>query len=173
MSAAKYQALIGGRAQLVSGLQASAGVANGGSIVALRDDGLLDESLFPPDVIKDNARAYVGFEALAAGAYVNIFLDTSVTPNVWKMRNADYTNDRVAHGYVKVAVASAASGTIFFGGVNPANTGLVAGRVWLGAGGAPTQVVPQTVAAAKIHQLIGYAVSATEVETEFGEAILL
>lgn len=168
MAADKYQTLVNGRETMVSASDASAGVANAGDIVALDASGKLDPSLLPAGVGPDIA-SIIASVALAAGDYVNIY-DDAGTP---KVRLADASNDRPAHGFVKTAVLSGASASVYFEGPNTDLTGLTIGaRYYLGTAGAPTSAVP-SLPGSVIHQLLGTAVSATSINTDIDDEIVL
>ena len=99
----KYMILNGGKKELKASLDSSSGAADAGEIPSLGSDGKLDPS-FLQDI---DVTSIVSFEDLASGDYVNIFDDSGTV----KVRKADNSNDRPAHGYVKdTVVAPAASG---------------------------------------------------------------
>lgn len=161
----KYQTLQNGREKMIEGQTSSAGVADAGKIVALGSDGKIDPSMLPAqDVTTIQAS-----EALSAGDYVNIWNDAGTR----KVRKADSTNDRPAHGYVKSAVALNAQATVYFEGANSGQSGLtIGGRVYLSAAGGVQQTAP-ALPTDIIHQFLGIAISATEVNTDIEDAIVL
>lgn len=134
----------------------SAGTGNAGDIVALDDQGKLNESVMPVGIGVDNL-SYVASEALSANDLVNFWLDGTVT----KMRKAD-ANGKPANGFVKKAVDANATGSAFI----PANvmtnlTGLIMGKpIFLSETAGGITQTPVT-GAGKISQFVGYPASAT------------
>jgi hypothetical protein len=140
---------------------ASAGAGDAGKGVALGPDGKLDPSLFPSS-IGSPVFTYVASETLAAGDLVNLWNDAGTV----KMRKADASvATKQAHGYVKSAVTSGASGSAYseFGGVITGLSGLTGGSDYFLSATIPggvTTAIPTT--ANTLVQLIGVAKSATE-----------
>lgn len=168
MAGNKYQTLVNGRDTLVAGQQTSAGAGDANKIVALDSSGKLDVSLLPVGVGPD-VSLVTASEALAAGDYVNIY-SNSGTPNV---RKADNSNDRPAMGFVKSSVSNAATATVYFEGPNDAKSGLTVGaRYYLGTAGAVTNTPPASPGAL-ISQFVGIAVSATVINTDIDDEIVL
>lgn len=159
--------LNGGKKVLKEASASSAGAADAGEIVALDSNGLIDPSMLPSvDVI-----SLPSFENLAAGDYVNIFDDGGTT----KIRKADNSNGRPAHGWVNEAVVSPAATNVFFEGSNANLSGLTEGaRIYLGVtGGIIETPLDPSVVTGDIHQLLGIAISDTEVNTDIQDCILL
>lgn len=166
---AKYQGLNPqGRKALVEGLAQSVGVADANKIIQTGVDGKLDLSLLPTGV--GPAVAVIeASEALAAGDFVNVWNDGGVA----KVRKADSAVDRRASGFTKDAVLSGALCTVYFEGQNDDLVGLTAGqKLWLGASGA-VQTTPPALPGNVIHQYLGKAISATAMDVEIDEEILL
>lgn len=162
----KYIALVSGELHEVEATVTSAGAGDAGEIVALDSSGKLDVTVLPTGVGPDVA-VITASENLAAGDFVNIHDSTGA-----KVRKADNSNDRPAHGFVKDAVTSAASATVYFEGANDDQSGLTpGGRCYLGTGGAVTQTAPTSGGGASISQYLGVAVSATEINVELSDAI--
>jgi hypothetical protein len=160
--------LINGKITQVEATVVSAGAGDAGEVVALDSSGKIDVSVLPVGV-GPNVKVLVASEAIGAGKYVNVWNDGG-TPSI---RLADNSNGRDAHGFVKDAVASAASGTVYFEGTNDDLTGLVAGaRQYLGTAGGVT-ATPPVFPGATISQLVGYAISATEIDTDIDDCIVL
>jgi hypothetical protein len=140
---------------------ASSGVGDAGKGVALANDGKLDPSLFPSN-IGSPVFTYTASETLAAGDLVNLWNDSGTV----KMRKADASvANKQAHGYVKAAVSSGASGSMYseFGGVITGLTSLTGGNDYFLSATVPggvSTVVPATAGA--LVQYIGVAKSATE-----------
>lgn len=162
-----FLTLTSGRPTLRAAAASSAGVADAGKMVKLDASGKLDQTMMPLGVAAD-ARTFTASEAIAARDMVNIAANGQI-------RKADASNDRPAHGFVTAAIASAATGTVFFEGVISGFSSLTVGaRYFLSdtaAGG--ISATPATVGAGKISQEIGVAVSATEISFEPQTSVLL
>lgn len=163
--AKKYIELLNGKLATKEATVASAGAANAGEVVALDSTGKIDVSVLPVGVGPD-VKLLEASEDLLAGQYVNIF-DVSGTP---KVRLADASNGRDAHGFVKEAYLSGAIATVYFEGPNDDLSSLiVGGRCYLNTAGTVTQSPRST----GIHQFLGIAVTATEINTDIDDCILL
>jgi hypothetical protein len=164
----KYQALINGRETLVEATVISTGVPQAGDIVGLDGTGRIDVSVLPVGVGPDVA-LITASEALASGDYVNIYNNAGVA----NVRKADASNDRPAMGFVKASVLISDPATIYFEGPNDAKTGLTIGsRYYLSTAGGATPTVPATPTAI-ISQFLGIAISATAINTDIEDAIVL
>lgn len=155
--------------QLASGLQASAGAGSAGAILAANSSGKLDSTFVPAGFGSDSA-TILASEAIAAGAFVNVYNNAGVE----NVRNADQTAanaGKPANGFALTAIASGATGTINFNGLNTAVTGQTPGPVFLGATGAATSTVPTTSGYSL--QSIGDAVSATSIHFQRGPVTIL
>jgi len=152
-----------GRQKEASTIAASTGAGDSGKIPGLDAQGKLDNS-FMPTGIGAASKVLPAFEALIAGDFVNVFLDSGTV----KVRKADASsNAKPANGFVTAAVASGANATVFYGDLNSFQTGLTAGSdVFLSATvpGKGTNVIPTT--AGNIVQLLGRATSTTELLVE-------
>lgn len=161
----KYLGLIAGKMNNIEATVVSAGAGDAGEIVALDASGKIDVSVLPNGIGAD-VKVMVTSENLSAGDYVNIY-DNSSVPTA---RLADQSNSRPAHGFVIAATTSPASATIYFEGANTNLSGLTIGaRQYLSTVGGTTET-PQTTG---IHQLLGIAVSATEINTDIEDCIIL
>lgn len=165
----RYQTLVGGKPTLIEATVASAGVGDAGEIVALDAAGKLDVTVLPVGVGPDVALITVSEAAgLSAGDYVNIFESTGA-----KVRLADNSNGRPAHGFVKAAHADAATATVFFEGPNDDLSGLTVGaRQYLDTAGGATET-PLAVTSGDLHQYLGTAISATAINTDIEDCIQL
>ena len=164
----KYQTIIAGRDTMVSATVTSAGSGDAGKIPGLDASGKLDPSLMPVGVGAANA-SIVASENLSAGDFVNIY-DDAGTP---KCRKADSTNDRRADGFVLASVTSPAAASVYFEGQNTQLTGLVAGqRLYLTASGAVSSTPPSSPTDS-IHQFLGKALSATVMDVEMADEVVL
>lgn len=161
----KYIALLSGKLTNTEATVVSAGAGDAGEIVALDASGKIDVSVLPVGVGPD-VKSLVTSANLAAGEYVNIY-DNAGTPTA---RLADASNGRDAHGFVKAATTSPAAATVYFEGTNSDLSGLtIGGRVYLDTVGGITQT-PRTTG---VHQFLGIAISATEVNTDIDDCIVL
>lgn len=161
----KFVTLDAGRDKLKVATVTSAGAGNAGDIVALDTAGRLDVSVMPVGIAPD-VKVAVTSENLAAGDYVNIY-DVAGVPTV---RLADKSNDRPAHGFVKAVSTSPANATVYFEGSNSNLSGMTVGaRQYLSTVGARTE----TPATTGLHQFLGIAVSATEINTDIDDEIVI
>lgn len=165
---AKFISYLAGELTEVNGTSVSAGVTDANEIVQLGADGRLDVSLLPTGVGADTAIVQAS-EAIGAGDPVNVF-DSS---GDFRVRRADAaTAGREANGFVLAAVASGANATIYFEGRVTGLAGQTPGKKWLAAGGGYTSTAPVNPASA-FAQSLGVAVSATEINFERGNIVIL
>ena len=168
MAAKKFLRFVNNVLTEVFGVQASAGAANAGDIVALDDSGRIDNSMMPVGIGADTA-AITASENLAAGDWVNVW-DSAGS---FRVRKADATTaGKEAHGFVLSAVTSGNPATVYFEGTNTQVSGQTPGPVYLqttaGTGG-PT--APS--ASGNLVQQVGVALSATSVNFERGTPVVL
>lgn len=170
MPAKKFLQLKDGFPQESLATQVSTGASNGGDLVALNDQGKLDDSMMPTGIGADTATVVVS-EALAAGDYVNIY-NNAGTANV---RKADASGGlaKMAHGFVKTGFASGAQATVYFEGTNDQVSGLTPGNVWLSATTAGKATNTPPTGAGVISQPLGTAISATSVNAEISKQPIL
>lgn len=156
----KYLALISGKITEVVALVTSAGAGDAGKIPALDSAGRLDSSVMPSG-IGAATKTLTAFEALAAGDYVNEFLDAGTL----KVRKADATAaGKEADGYVLANVSSAGAATVYpLSGSNTQHTGLTIGSTYyLGTtAGLPVATAPS--ATGNVIQKLGKAVTTSEI----------
>lgn len=159
--------LTAGKKVLVEANDSSAGAGDAGKLVALDSSGQIDPSMIPSLEVK----SITSFEDLAAGDFVNLFLDGGVI----KARKADNSNDRPAHGFVKDAVVAPAAVNVYEADFNADLSGLtIGGRVYLGTTGDVIQTpLDPATATGDLHQLLGVAISATEMLVEIQDCITL
>lgn len=191
MAAPRFLASLAGRIKMVVTIATSAGATDAEKIPSTNASGVLDPSIVNaaasgpnkiplldgsgrldpstlPTGVGQDAQSCPASEALAAGAYVNIWNDAGTA----KARNADATAEgKEAHGFVTAAVASAATATVFKEGSNTGLTGLTPGtRLYLGTTpGTATATAPST--AGNVVQLVGIASTAASADFEAGEPI--
>lgn len=148
----------------------SAGAGDAGKIPALDSTGRLDSSLLPSGIGADT-ESLTASEALAAGDLVNIW-DDGGTPSV---RKADATTSgKRAHGFVLAAVSAAASATVYFEGRDDQVSGLTVGTQYLSTTpGLSVDVASVPSASGNVVQVVGVATSATSLNAEFGQPVVL
>lgn len=163
--AKKYLELLNGKLATKEATTVSSGVSQAGDVVALDNQGRIDVSMLPVGVGPD-VKVAVASEDLVAGNYVNIWNDAGVS----KVRLADFSNGREAHGFVRAATPSGANATVYFEGPNLDLAGLTPGaRYYLNSAGSPTPT-PKTTG---IHQFLGVAVDANTINTDIEDFIQL
>jgi len=163
--AQKFKTLQNGRDALKEATVVSSGVSNAGDVPALDSTGKLDITVMP-DGIGPDTKAMEATEDLSAGNYVNIFLSAGVQ----KVRLADASNDRPAHGYVKEAFLTGATAIVYFEGANDDLSGLTIGaRYYLQTAGSASSA-PRTTG---LHQFVGIAISATEINTDIDDETVI
>lgn len=161
--------LVNGKITQVEATVISTGVGQAGDVVALDSTGKLDASVLPTGV-GPNIKMILASENLSAGKYINIY-DNAGTENV---RLADNSNSREAHGFVLDAVTSGNMAAVYFEGTNNDLSGLTPGaRMFLATAGGVTATPPTFAGGAQISQLVGTAISATEIDTDIDDCIVL
>lgn len=161
--------LVNGKITQVEGTVVSTGVSEAGDLVALDAAGKIDVSVLPTGV-GPNIKMILASENLAAGKYINIYNNLG-TENV---RLADNSNGREAHGFVLDAVTSGSMAAVYFEGTNNDLSGLTPGsRMFLATAGGVTATPPTFAGGAQISQLVGTAISATEIDTDIDDCIVL
>ena len=161
--------LVNGKLTQVEATVVSAGAGDAGEIVALDSSGKIDVSVLPTGV-GPNVKVVLASENIGAGKYVNIY-DNTGTPNV---RLADNSNSREAHGFLLDAVTSGNNATVYFEGTNNDLSGLTPGsRQFLATAGGVTATPPTFAGGAQISQLVGTSISATEIDTDIDDIVVL
>ena len=131
--------------------------------------GKLDISVMPTGIGADTA-VIVASEALAAGDLVNIW-NNGGTANV---RKADANSSgKEAQGFVLSAVAALASATVYFEGTNNQCTGLAPGLQFLSITTAGKTQATAPTGTGKVVQRVGFATSATAMNFDGGDPIVL
>lgn len=160
--AEKFIQLVNGELVENEGQQSSSGVADAGKIPALDSTGRISSTMMPVGVGAET-KSIVCAEAVVAGNFVNIYNDSG-TP---KLRKADNSNGRRAHGFVLDGFDVGQTALVYLDGNNTALTSKTPGAVqFLGTLGASTETPPTALGGATISQQIGFAASATEVKFE-------
>jgi len=161
--------LVNGKLTQVEATVVSAGAGDAGEVVALGSDGRLDTSVMPVGIGPDT-KVLVASENIGAGKYVNIWDDAGTA----KARLADNSNSRDAHGFLKDAVLSGANALVYFEGANDDLSALTPGsRYYLATAGGVTATPPTFAGGATISQFLGVAISATEVNTDIDDCVIL
>lgn len=143
---------------IVNSTATSAGAGSAGKVVALDGSGRIDPTMMPVGVGTDTQQLQAS-EALAAGAYVNVWSNGGA----FRVRNADATTaGKEAHGFVLASVTSGAQATVYFEGTNTGVSGQAPGPVYLSTTpGAGTSTPP--TGSGNVQQVVGFATSATSV----------
>jgi hypothetical protein len=166
---AKYLALINGRIKEVLGLSSSAGAADAGKIPELDGSGRLDSSMMPVG-FGSETKVIQASENLAAGDFVNIHVVSSAV----RVRKADASNGRVAHGFVLNSVTSGQNATVYYGNLNTAVSGRTIGvEQYLSASTAGAVVETPPTGSGHIVQRLGVATGTTEMLVEIQTPIEL
>jgi hypothetical protein len=152
---------------ILNGTVTSAGAGDSAKVVQLDAAGRIDSTMMPVGIAADTATITTS-EALSAGDFVNIHNSTGA-----KARKADATTaGKEAHGFVLSAYGSAVAATVYFEGTNTGVTGQTPGVVFLQTtAGTAGATAPST--SGNIVQKLGIAVSATAINFERGEQIVL
>lgn len=165
---AKYLALINGRIKEVLGLSTSAGSADAGKIPELDGSGRLDSSMMPVG-FGSETKVIQASENLAAGDFVNVFNSTGL-----RVRKADASNGRIAHGFVLNSVTSGQNATVYYGNLNTAVSGLTIGNeLYLSGSTAGTVTATPPSTSGHIVQRLGVATGTTEMLVEIQTPIEL
>ena len=138
-------------------------------IVKLDGTGKLDMTVLPTGIGAD-VKSIVTSENLAAGDLVNIWNNASVA----NARKADAsTAGKEAHGFVLAATTSPAPALVYFEGANTQCTGLTPGPQFLSGTTAGKPSATAATGTGKIVQRVGFAVSATEINFDATQPIVL
>lgn len=152
----------------VTAITQSAGAADAGKIIATNSAGGVDESFLP---IGDGARAFPLSQALSAGDFVNVYDDGGVA----KLRKADASSPATrAHGFVREAGAEGENVKMYGSGVLEGFADLTVGATYVLSDTTPgeaTLVSPS--ASGHIAQIVGTAVSPTEIQVDIAETIVV
>ena len=147
----------------------SAGVSSAAKIPELDANGKLDQSMMPSGVGPDT-QAVTASEVLSAGDFVNVYNNAG---NL-RIRKADASANKPAHGFVKAAVASSASGVVYFEGQNDQLSSLTLGSDYFLSDTTPGGVTATPVTGVgKLHQYLGKAITTTLMATEIETPIEL
>ena len=167
MTTKKFLTVVSGTTTLTEAPSSSAGAGDANKLIATNSSGLLDTTFLPPGVELQTVLAPAS-ENLTAGDFVQFFDDAGTV----KVRKADASNNRPAHGYVLTGVTAPANATAYLSGRNTAVTGATVGRVFLSAAGGFSSS-PPSPGASVILQELGAAISATSIVFERDSVIAL
>lgn len=131
-----------------------------GKLVKMDGAGRIDVSAMPVGVGPDT-KTIQASEALAAGDFVNIHNSGGA-----RVRKADAATGKRADGFVLAAVASGANATVYLEGTNTQVSGKTPGALQFisATPGTTTETAPTT--STHIVQVLGVALSATEISFE-------
>lgn len=169
MSTNKFLTMALNGIKLVQAITASTGAADANKLISTDATGKLAPSLLPNGLEIQSISA-TATEALADGDLVNFWMDGTVR----KMRKADASNRRAAHGFVEGAgIAVGAIGEVYRAGRNSSQTGFDAGAtLWLSA------TIPGKASATQpaytdpfIFQVVGYGDISGDLIFEFDQPI--
>lgn len=167
-----FNSLVDGKTKSIRPVSVSTGVAEAGKVIKTDAAGKIDVSLLPTGVGPDTLDAPAS-ENLSAGDYVNIWNDAGTT----KLRKADNSNNRPAHGFIKASVTAPAIAKMFYEGANDSVSGKTRGaRQYLGTAGASieTPLDPNVDFGPNvIHQYLGVAESPTAINTDIEDCVEL
>lgn len=151
-------------------LDSSAGSGDAGEIVALNAQGVIDPSMLPPGV---GTATYIieASQNLLAGDFVNIWNDSGVA----KVRKADASAiGTKAHGYVLEAVTSGDNADVYTDYFNDQLSGLIPGTSYFLSENAPGEISATAPSGTdEVVQRVGVAVSATRLDVEISQPIVL
>jgi len=157
MAAPKYLKQASGSIEEVA-TATTGGAPDAEKIPSLDVNGRLTQAMMPVGMGPE-VKIIEASEALGAGDFVNIWDDSGTL----KVRLADASADKPAHGYVLAAVDSDASATVYCDGINDQLSGMSGGPIMYLSGstpGAPTATPPST--SGYYVQRLGTRLSATE-----------
>lgn len=155
-----------GRLETVTPITTSAGAGDASKLVQTDGTGRLDSSVMPIGIAADT-KSVIASEALTAGDFVNVYNNAGTL----NCRKADATTSgKECRGFVLSSFASAASATVYFEGTNNQRSGLTIGAMYFLATTAGGITTTPPVAAGNVTQVVGVAVSATEITFEHDES---
>lgn len=158
MAKQNFFSLIAGRIVQLFPLSESKGAEDAGKLIATNSKGKIDNSLID---LKSEVNIRTASEALSAGKFVNLHL----VGDALEVRLADQSNGRVAHGFVQEHATVGQPVKVYRIDTDNAQlSGLITGAdYWLGEAGNAVVEAPTT---GKFCQMLGMAISPTELRTE-------
>jgi hypothetical protein len=158
MAANKYLSHSAGAIQEVTPAT-TGGAGDENKIPALDANGRLAVGMMPSG-LGPETQTLAASEALAAGDFINVWDDTGTL----KMRKADASADKPAHGFVLAVVENGANGLAHFDGINNQCAGLSGGPImYLSAAAPGTATATPPSASTNYVQRLGTRLSATEI----------
>lgn len=166
-----FLTLVNGVKTLTQAIIASAGAGDSGKIIAADAAGRIDNSFMPVGIGADT-KSISASEALSAGNIINVF---SVMGSAGARKADASAAGKDGIGFVLAGVAANANATVYFEGTITGLTGLTVGTKYFLSPTTPGGLVtaPANPAAGQIVQLIGTAISATELSFEPDVPILI
>lgn len=162
----KYYTFKNNQQKLETAISVSAGDVDAKKIPATGNDGKLHAS-FMPTGLDISAENIIASEAIAGGKFINIFEDSGIR----KVRLADASSNRPAHGFVLAGIASEASGTVYTTGNNTQVSGLTPGvQYFLGTTPGDFSATAD-LTSGNLIQSLGTAISSTSLRFEFDEPV--
>lgn len=156
-------------ATIVNAKITSAGAGDSGKIPQLDAAGKIDQTMMPAGIGADTAVVLTS-EILVAGDLVNIYNNASVA----NVRKADAsTAGKESHGFVLAGFGAAVSATVYFEGQNAQLTGMTPGVQFLSATTPGKTVATAPTGAGKVVQRVGFATSATSMNFDASDPIVL
>lgn len=162
MAGNKYIALIAGAFQEVAAILTSSGAGDANKIPGLDATGRLDQSFMPVGILPES-KSLPTSENLSAGDFVNVYTNGGVAT----ARKADAANGFECNGFVLTSSTSPANNVVYFEASNTQRSGLTPGATYYLSQTAGGVVTPApTLTAGQIFQVVGKALSATELQFE-------
>lgn len=147
----------------------SAGAADSGKMAQLDASGRLDTSVMPNGIGADT-KIVIASEALSAGDLVNIY-NNAGTANVRKADGS--TSGKSANGYVTAAVSNGANALVYFENTNAQMSGMTPGTQYLSVVTPGKSSPTPPSGSGNVVQIVGFATSATEMNFQFNQPIIL
>jgi hypothetical protein len=158
MAAKKYVSIVSGILTEIIATVTSSGAGDDGKIPALDSSGKLDLTLMPVGVGPETSSIEAS-ENISAGDLVNLHDATGV-----KVRKADASNGRIAHGFALASITSGQSGTIYFEGSITGLSGLTPGAtMFLSGSSAGAATATPVSTSGYSSQQVGVAISTTAI----------
>jgi hypothetical protein len=165
---AKNLALVSGRISEVLGLTSSSGAGDAGKFVQTDSDGRLNSSLMPPGITADQ-KTGLASGTVTAKDLVAIELTTGAIT-----RASAASGGNQASGFAQAGAANGASVTAQLEGIITGLTGLTPGARYYLSDSTPGGITATPVSGTgKIHQYVGQALSATELNFEPDDGVVL
>ena len=158
--------IVSGRFKQLTAIITSSGAGDANKIIGTNAAGKLDAT-FLPDGIGADAVTRTASEAISARAIVNITSGGGI-------RNADASSEGFeAICFAPSAISNGASGEVRFDGTITGLSGLTPGAIYYLSETAGAITLTPVAGTGKVHQVVGYAISATELTFQPGEPVTL